>query len=115
MTRGELWWVDYGVPYGSEPGFRRPVIILQNDFFNNSNINTTIVIPLSTNLLLADVPGNILVEKRHSKLGKESVILVSQIGVIDKQRLIEKITKIDRTVMEKIESNAAFILGIRLV
>jgi mRNA interferase MazF len=68
MTRGELWWADYGIPYGSEPGFRRHVIILQNDFFNNSKINTTIVIPLSTNLLLSDVPGNILIEKDDSKL-----------------------------------------------
>ena len=115
MTRGELWWVDYGIPYGSEPGFRRPVIILQNDFFNNSNINTTIAIPLSTNLLLAEVPANIFVEKKYLKLGSDSVILVSQIGVVDKQRLIEKITKVDRTIMEKIENNVAFILGIRLI
>jgi mRNA interferase MazF len=49
MTRGEIWWADYGIPYGSEPGYRRPVIILQNDFFNNSKINTTVVIPLSSN------------------------------------------------------------------
>jgi mRNA interferase MazF len=58
MTRGEIWWADYGIPYGSEPGYRRPIII-QNDFFNNSKINTTIAVHLSTNLLLADVPGNI--------------------------------------------------------
>ncbi|MDR0473155.1 MAG: type II toxin-antitoxin system PemK/MazF family toxin [Treponema sp.] len=84
MTRGEIWWIDYGIPYGSEPGYRRPVIILQNDFFNSSNINTTIVIPLSTNLLLADVPGNMLINKKDTKLGKDSVMLLSQIGVIDK-------------------------------
>ena len=88
MIRGEIWWADYGIPYGSEPGYRRPVIILQNDFFNNSKINTTVVIPLSSNLLLANVPGNIYLEKRDSKLGKDSVILVSQVGVIDKERLI---------------------------
>ncbi|GHV40643.1 mRNA interferase [Spirochaetia bacterium] len=115
MTRGEIWWADYGIPYGSEPGFRRPVIILQNDFFNNSKINTTIVIPLSTNLILADVPGNILIEKSDSKLEKESVILLSQIGVVDKQRLIEKVSKINRSIMEKIENNIMFILGIKLV
>ena len=115
MIRGELWWVDYDIPYGSEPRYRRPVVILQNDFFNNSNINTTIVIPLSTNLLLADVPGNILLEKRYSKLGKDSVILLSQIGVVDKQRLIEKISKTDRNIMEKIENNIAFILGLKLI
>jgi mRNA interferase MazF len=115
MIRGELWWADYGIPCGSNPGYRRPVIILQNDFFNNSKINTTIVIPLSTNLLLADVPGNILMEKSDSKLKKDSVILVSQIGVMDKQRLLKKISKISRNTMEKIEKNMVFILGMKLV
>ena len=115
MTRGEIWWLDFGIPFGSEPGFRRPVIILQNDFFNKSNINTTIVIPLSTNLILADVPGNILLEKRESKLGKDSVILLSQIGVVDKHRLIEKITKINKEIMEKIENDIVFVLGLKLV
>jgi mRNA interferase MazF len=113
MIRGELWWIDYGVPYGSEPGYRRPVIIIQNDLFNNSKINTTVVIPLTTNLLLADVPGNILLDKKESKLGKNSVILLSQIGVVDKERFIEKISKINKDTMEKIDNNIMFILGIK--
>jgi mRNA interferase MazF len=115
MTRGELWWADFGVPFGSEPGYRRPVIIIQNDFFNNSKINTTIVIPLTTNMILADAPGNIVITKRESNLKKDSVITISQIEVIDRQRLIEKITKIDKTIIEKIENNILFILGIRKV
>ena len=115
MKRGELWWVDYGIPFGSEPGFRRPVIILQNDFFNNSKINTTVVIPLSTNLLLANVPGNVFIDKKESKLSKDSVILLSQIGVVDKQRLIEKISKMNKSIMDKIENNIVFILGIKLI
>ncbi len=113
MTRGELWWADFGIPFGSEPGYKRPVLIMQNDFFNNSKINTTIVIPLTTNLILADAPGNILITKHESKLKKDSVITISQIEVIDRQRLIEKITKIDKTIIEKIENNILFVLGIR--
>jgi len=112
MTRGELWWADFGIPFGSEPGYKRPVLIIQNDFFNNSKINTTIVIPLTTNLTFADAPGNILITKHESKLKKDSVIIISQIEVIDRQRLIEKITKIDREMIEKIENNILFILGI---
>ena len=112
MTRGELWWADFGIPFGSEPGYKRPVLIIQNDFFNRSKINTTIVIPLTTNLILADAPGNILITKNESKLKKDSVITISQIEVIDRQRLIEKITKIDRTIIEKIENNIMFVLGI---
>jgi len=115
MTRGELWWADFGIPFGSEPGYKRPVLIIQNDFFNNSKINTTIVIPLTTNLILAEAPGNILLTKHESKLKKDSVITISQIEAIDRQRLIEKIIKIDRTIMEKIENNILFILGIKNV
>jgi mRNA interferase MazF len=115
MIRGELWWVNYGIPYGSEPGYRRPVIIMQNDFFNNSKINTTVVVPLTTNLLLADVPGNVKINKKDTRLNKDSVILISQIGVIDKERLIEKISKIKSEIMEKLENNIAFILGIKIV
>jgi mRNA interferase MazF len=115
MIRGELWWADFGIPFGSEPGYKRPVLIIQNDFFNNSKINTTIVIPLTTNLILADAPGNILITKHESKLKKDSVIIISQIEVIDRQRLIEKITKIDRIIFEKVENNILFILGIRKI
>jgi len=115
MTRGELWWADFGIPFGSEPGYKRPVLIIQNDFFNNSKINTTIVIPLTTNLILADAPGNILITKRESKLKKDSVITLSQIEVIDRQRLIEKITKLDRSIIERIENNILFILGINKI
>jgi mRNA interferase MazF len=115
MTRGEIWWVDYGIPYGSEPGYRRPVIVIQNDFFNNSKINTTIVIPLSTNLLLADVPGNIFINKKDSKLTKDSVILISQIGVIDNIRLKEKVSKVNKERIKEIENSIMFILGIKLI
>ena len=112
MTRGELWWVDLGIPYGSEPGYRRPVLVIQNDFFNNSKINTTIVIPLTTNILYADAPGNIFISKSETKLSKDSVIVISQIRVIDRKRLVEKISKLKRKIIEEIESNILFTLGI---
>ena len=115
MIRGELWWADYGVPFGSEPWYRRPVIVVQNDYFNNSKINTTIVIPLSTNTLLADVPGNIFIKKKESKLKNDSVILLSQVGVIDKQRLVEKISSIDKNILNKIENSILFMFGIKIV
>ena len=112
MTRGELWWADLGIPFGSEPGYKRPVLIIQNDFFNRSKINTTIIIPLTTNLLWADAPGNVFISKEDSKLNKDSVISISQIEVIDRQRLIEKIIKIDRSIIENIENNILFVFGI---
>jgi mRNA interferase MazF len=72
-------------------------------------------VPLSTNLLLADVPGNIFINKKDSKLTKDSVILISQIGVIDKKRLLEKVSKINSNIMEKIEANILFITGIKII
>ncbi|MBR1722446.1 MAG: type II toxin-antitoxin system PemK/MazF family toxin [Treponema sp.] len=51
MTRGEICWVDFGVPFGSEVGFRRPVIVLQNNILNESNLHTVVVLPLTTNIM----------------------------------------------------------------
>ena len=58
MIRGDIWWIDFGEPFGSEPAFRRPAVIVQNNDFNKSDMNTTIVIPLTTNLRLADFPDH---------------------------------------------------------
>ena len=113
MTRGDLWWADFGIPFGSEPGYKRPVIIIQNDFFNKSCINTTIVVPLTTNMILADAPGNIVLPGNESKLKKDSVIVVSKIVVIDRQRLIERISEIDKVILNKMENNIIFVLGIK--
>jgi len=112
MTRGEIWWADLGIPLGSEPGFRRPVLIIQDDAFNRSRINTTIILPLTTNLLLAEAPGNIFLDKESIGLAKDSVIVVSQITVIDKSRLIEKIGKLAREQIVEIEYGLKTILGI---
>ncbi|MCL2070295.1 MAG: type II toxin-antitoxin system PemK/MazF family toxin [Treponema sp.] len=112
MIRGELWWVDLGIPYGSEPGFRRPALIIQNDFFNNSKLNTTVVIPLTTNTLYAEAPENILLYKDETPLDKDSVIVISQIRVIDKNRLIEKISKLGRDKIDEVEAKLMLVLGI---
>lgn len=113
MTRGDIWWVDFGIPFGSEPGYKRPVVILQDDSFNKSKINTVIIAPITTNLLLAEAPGNVLLEKAESKLKKDSVVVVSQITAIDKERLIEKENKLSQSVMAEIESGMLLVLGLR--
>ena len=112
MTRGEIWWADFGIPFGSEPGFRRPVLIIQDDSFNKSKINKVIVVPLTTNLLLENAPGNVLLEKEESSLSKDSVIVVSQIGVLDKNRLIERVSRISKGMIEDVEYGIKMVLGI---
>jgi mRNA interferase MazF len=112
MTRGDIWWADFGIPFRSEPGFRRPVLILQNDAFTKSKLNTIIVIPFTTNLLLENAPGNILVDKEETKLSKDSVIVVSQIYAIDKRRLVERISTINRSILLEVEYGIELVLGI---
>lgn len=94
MTRGEIWWVDFGLAFGSMTLGRRPAIIVQNDNFNASNIATTIVIPLTTNTLLAECKNNILLSKKITKLPKDSVALTPQIGAVDKECLVEYVSKL---------------------
>lgn len=113
MTRGEIWWADFGMPFGSEPGFRRPVLVMQDDSFNKSNIRTLIVVPLTTNIVLENAPGNVFIGKKESGLSKDSVIVVSQIGVIDKSRLIESVLKVNKNILEEVESGIMLVLGLK--
>jgi mRNA interferase MazF len=113
MTRGDIWWADFGVPFGSEPGFRRPIVIIQDDAFNRSRINTVIIIPLTTNLALAEAPGNVLVEKEESGLTKDSVLVVSQLSAIDRRRLVEQSGKLDKQIQKEAEEGIKLVLGMK--
>jgi mRNA interferase MazF len=90
VNRGEVWWADFGMPFGSEPGYRRPVVVIQSDPFNRSRIETVIVIPMTANTDLARAPGNVLCRPKDTGLRKQSVANVSQLVVLDKRRLREK-------------------------
>lgn len=109
VRRGELWWADLGEPSGSAPGFRRPVLVVQNDAFNASRIRTVIVVVITSNLRLLDAPGNVLVPARTSGLPKDSVANVSQIVTIDREMLSERVSSLDATTL------AAIGRGMRLV
>jgi len=111
MTRGEIWWVDFGVPFGSEVGYRRPALIVQDDNFNRSQIKTIIVVPFSTNIILSDAPGNVLLEKEETGLSKDSVLVCSLIASVDRMRLVEKISNIDRRVFGEVEEGIRILLG----
>ncbi|MDA3939763.1 MAG: type II toxin-antitoxin system PemK/MazF family toxin [Spirochaetia bacterium] len=112
MIRGEIWWADLGIPFGSEPGFKRPVLILQDDLFNKSRIHTTIVVSITSNLSLFDAPGNVFLEKEESNLPKDGVINVSQVSTLDKQRLIEKTGNISKSTEEKVNGGIRLVLGL---
>ncbi len=109
MRRGEIWWASLAEAEGSGPGFRRPVLIVQADEFNRSKIQTVIVAILTSNVLLASAPGNVLLKPRSSGLPKESVVNVSQLITVDKRVLTVRVKVLDAGAMQAVES------GIRLV
>ena len=113
MTRGEIWLAEFGIPYGSEPGFTRPVLIVQDDGFNESKLKTIVVVPLTTNLRLAEAPGNVLLRKEDSKLHDDSALIVAQLNAIDRGRLKENLSKVPRSIMEQVEIGMKLVLGMR--
>ena len=113
MIRGEIWWADPGIPFGSEPGFKRPVVIIQDDSFNKSKISTIIVASITTNLNLAEAPGNVFIEKEESGLSKNGVINISQISTIDKKRLTEKVCVLSQSSMSEIDYGLKLVLNIQ--
>ncbi|MEE9327968.1 MAG: type II toxin-antitoxin system PemK/MazF family toxin [Cocleimonas sp.] len=94
IKKGEVWWASLGDPRGSEPGYRRPVIIVSANEFNKSAIQTVIVAVITSNLRLGEAPGNFLISKKESGLTKESIVNVSQLLTLDKSFLVEKSKKL---------------------
>jgi len=91
IAQGEVWWADLGEPTGSEPGYRRSVVVVQSDSFNRSKISTVVCVPLTSNLRWADAPGNVLLEGSVTGLPKDSVANVSQVVTLDKSVLTERV------------------------
>ena len=110
MMNGEIWWVDFQDPRGSTPAFVRPGIIVQNNELNNSELNSTIVIPITTNCRLADYKGNVYLEKEETKLPKNSVALCAQITTVDKQALLEKATNLPSNLLNEVYEELSWIL-----
>jgi mRNA interferase MazF len=91
INQGDIYWIDLGEPSGSAPGYLHPHVVIQNNVFNLSRINTVVVCALSSNLQRAEVPGNVLLNEGEANLPKQSVVLVSQIFTVDKSDLGEHI------------------------
>ena len=90
IAQGEVWWADLREPAGSEPGFRRPVVVVQGDPFNRSRLATVVCVALTSNLRWADAPGNVLLPAKATGLPKDSVANVSQVVTLDRASLTER-------------------------
>ena len=110
IDQGEVYWVDLGEPSGSEPGYRHPHVVIQNNVFNRSRINTVVVCALTSNLKRAEAPGNVLLEKGEANLPKQSVVNVSQIFTVDKEDLVERIGTLSRTRVGQILDGVSLLL-----
>jgi mRNA interferase MazF len=108
VKRGEIWWADLDEPRASEPGGRRPVLIVQDDLLTGSRLATVMVVPLTTNLVRARAMGNVLLGSGDSGLPKDSVALVCQVLTVDKDFLTELVGALPRRAMQAVD------LGLRL-
>jgi mRNA interferase MazF len=102
INQGDIFWVDLGEPSGSEPAYRHPHLVIQNNVFNKSRIDTVVVCALTSNLQRAESPGNVLLEKGEANLPKPSVVNITQIFTVNKQDLLEKIGSISRHRMTQV-------------
>ena len=111
IAQGEIWWAELTAPSGSEPGFRRPVLVVQGDAFNRSAIGSVVCVALTSNLRWADAPGNVLLSGRMTRLPRDSVANVSQLVTLDKTMLTERAGKVPGAKLDLVLAGIDIVLG----
>ena len=110
IQQGEIYWIDLSDPSGSSPAYRHPHVVIQNNVFNQSRINTVVVCVITSNLKRAKAPGNVLLDEGEGNLPKQSVVNVSQIFTVDKGDLEEKIGMLSRKRVGEILAGVQLVL-----
>jgi mRNA interferase MazF len=111
ISQGDVWWADLGQPVGSEPGFRRPVVVVQGDSFNGSALRTVVAVPLTSNLRWAEAPGNVRLSTLATGLPRDSVANVSQLVALDKSILVERVGKLPSAKFDLVLAGIDTVLG----
>ena len=112
MRRGEVWWASLRAPAGSGPGYRRPVLVVQTNEFNESRIRTVVVAAVTSNLRLASAPGNVRCPRRETGLGRDSVVNVSQVLTVDKRFLAGRVGTLPPARLRAVEEGLRQVLGL---
>jgi mRNA interferase MazF len=112
MRRGEVWWASLPQPLGSAPGYRRPVLVIQTNSFNESLIRTVVVVAITSNTRLAAAPGNVLCQARDTGLPSDSVANVSQLITVDKSLLTERVHTLPERILSEVEDGLRMVLGL---
>jgi mRNA interferase MazF len=113
VSRGELWWVDFGSPTGSAPGYRRPALVVSSDRFNNSRIATIVVAAVTSNLRLGGAPGNVVLDAGTGGLPGDSVVNVSQLITVDRSIVSDRIGRLPGRVVASVDAGLRLVLGLR--
>ena len=112
MKRGEIWWASLPAPHGSSPWYRRPVVIAQSNDFNESRIQTVIVAAMTSNLSLAEAPGNFAVGRRVTGLPRKSAVNVSQLLTITKSLLTARVGRLDEASLRRLDRGLRLVLAL---
>lgn len=110
--RGDIWWANLPEPVGSSPGYSRPVLVVQSDRFNASELNTVIVAIITKSIWLAEAEGNILLTSEQSGLPHDSVVNVSQLFTVDETILRDYVSSLSLKKIEQINNGLRKILAL---
>jgi mRNA interferase MazF len=110
IRRGQIWWVDFGEPRGSEPAFRHPALVIQRDEVNKSRLATVVVCVLTSNKALAAAPGNTLLPRRQTGLPRDSVVNASQIATLNKDELEALVCTLPSALLAKVDEGLRWFL-----
>jgi mRNA interferase MazF len=113
MRRGELWWADLGLPRGSAPALRRPVLVISADQYNRSRLATVTVAVLTSNVRLAALPGNVLISAELTGLDDDSVVNVTQLATIDRTTVEERLGALPDWLMVQVDTGLQRALALR--
>lgn len=112
IQRGSIWWASLPEPVGSEPGSRRPVLVVQADSYNRSRLRTVVVVALTSNLRLAEAPGNVLIPADRSGLPGDSVANVSQVLSADRSFLTVHVRELEADLMAQVDRGLRMVLAL---
>ncbi len=110
VEQGDIFWVDLDDPYGSEPGGRRPIVVVQNNMFNFARLKTVVGCGITSNQSQALSPGNVLLDKGEANLPRRSVVNISQVVTLDRQDLLERIGTLSSGRVREIVSGLRLLL-----
>ena len=112
IRKGSIYWVDFSPGKGSEPAGRRPGLVIQNDILNDSNLNTVIMLAITSTIKFGELPGNVVLRKGEANIPKKCVINVTQIKSVDKQSIKEKIGTLPKKRMEEVDKGLKLVMNL---